>query len=126
MVLTPVDMWITTFLAPNPGKLQTCELLAVCGLGRSTDNLSFAQAEISTTRIAKSTRLWGFHTALSPGCGFSDLGALVPLIVLDAGADFRHLVVDRALFGHQLADFVVGVHDRGVVTATEKLADLGK
>jgi len=38
--------------------------------------------------------------------------------------DLGHLVVDRAAFLHELADLLVGVHDRGVIAIAEQLSDL--
>ena len=45
---------------------------------------------------------------------------------LDAAREIRDLVVEAASFGHQLADLAIGMHDSGVVAATERLTDLGQ
>jgi len=47
-------------------------------------------------------------------------------LLLDAVGQLGDLRVDRPAFGHQGADFPVGVDDRGVVAAAELLADLGQ
>lgn len=45
---------------------------------------------------------------------------------LDAARQIGDLVEQRAPFRHQLPDLAICVHDRGVVAATESLADFGK
>src|SRR3954467_9910917 len=47
-------------------------------------------------------------------------------LLLDPGGELGDLVVDAAALGEQLADLLVGVHDGGVVAATELLPDLGQ
>jgi hypothetical protein len=45
-------------------------------------------------------------------------------LLLDPVGELGDLVVNRPALGHQGADFLVRVHDRGVVAAAELLADL--
>lgn len=45
-------------------------------------------------------------------------------LLLDAVSQFGYLVVNRVLFGHELADLAVRVHDRRMVPVAELLADL--
>lgn len=49
------------------------------------------------------------------------LSTLVTRVLFDAASYLCHLVVDRAAFFHQLADFLVGIHHGGVVPVAEKL-----
>ena len=49
---------------------------------------------------------------------------VVTVILLDSAREFGHLVVDRAALFHELADLLVGVHDRGVIAVAEQLPDL--
>jgi|LakMenE01Jun11ns_1017448.scaffolds.fasta_scaffold9130063_1 hypothetical protein len=50
------------------------------------------------------------------------LSGLIARVLLDATRDLRHLVIDRATFFHELADFLVGVHDCGVISVAKELA----
>jgi hypothetical protein len=42
---------------------------------------------------------------------------------LDSGGEVGHLVEQTAALGHQLANFSVSVHHRGVIAATKSLTD---
>lgn len=44
---------------------------------------------------------------------------------LDAAGEFLQLFIDGGSLLHETADLLCGVHDRGVVTSAEGLADLG-
>ncbi len=50
----------------------------------------------------------------------------LPRLLLNSGGEFVDLVVDRTALSHQLTDFAVGVHNRGVVAPAECLADFWK
>src|SRR5450830_322059 len=50
-------------------------------------------------------------------------GRSAAVLLLDAVGQLGHLVVDAAALGHELADLAIGVHDRGVVPAAERLPD---
>ena len=47
-------------------------------------------------------------------------------MLLNSGGEFVDLVIDRTTLSHQLTDFAVGVHNRGVVAPAKQLADLGQ
>ena len=47
-------------------------------------------------------------------------------VLFDAVGQLSDLVIDRAPFGHQLADLAVSVHHRGVVTTAKLLPNLRK
>lgn len=51
--------------------------------------------------------------------------AISPILclLLNPVGELCDLVIDRAAFGHQLADLPVSMHNGGVVTAAKKLAD---
>src|SRR5690625_4607698 len=76
-------------------------------------------------------RIHELSTHSCPACGMST-GDVVGLVRSAAGLLFDpvdelgDLVEDAAPFGHEITDLAVGVHDRGVVTAAELLADLGE
>ena len=50
----------------------------------------------------------------------------LPRLQLNPGGEFVDLVIDRATLSHQLTDFAVGVHNRGVVAPAECLTDFWK
>ena len=50
----------------------------------------------------------------------------LPRLLLNSGGEFVDLVIDRTTLSHQLTDFAVGMHDRGVVAPAECLADFWK
>ena len=49
---------------------------------------------------------------------------LILSLRLNSGGELVDLVVDRTALSHQLANLTVGVHNRGVVAASEGLSDL--
>src|SRR5271157_929348 len=67
-------------------------------------------------------------TMLSTNCAHSDaqVGSARSGLLLDAVGQLGDLRVYGPAFGHQGADFPVGIDDRGVVAAAELLADLGQ
>ena len=78
------------------------------------------------TRVKVRQRLytgWGQPVDDAVARGVPRAGRSVRLL-LDPVRQLGHLVVDRAPLGHELADLLVRVHDRGVVPAAELLADL--
>ena len=50
----------------------------------------------------------------------------LPRLLLNSGGEFVDLVIDRTALSHQLTDFAVGVHNRGVVAPAECLTDFWK
>ena len=50
----------------------------------------------------------------------------LPRLLLNSGGELVDLVIDRTALSHQLTDLAVGMHNRGVVTPAECLADLWK
>ena len=58
--------------------------------------------------------------------GHFTLLVLLPRLLLNSGGEFIDLVIDRTTLSHQLTDFAVGVHNRGVITPAECLADFWK
>src|SRR5664279_4863496 len=67
--------------------------------------------------------------AESPGRGRKFIrpgGGSVPHPVADPGCQLLYVVVGLPAFGHLGPDLLGGVHDRGVITVAERLADLGQ
>lgn len=58
--------------------------------------------------------------------GHSTLLVRLPRLLFNSGGEFVDLVIDRTTLSHQLTDLAVGVHNRGVVTPAECLADFWK
>ena len=50
---------------------------------------------------------------------------VVAVVLLDPARELGDLVVNRAALFHEFADFLVGIHDGGVIAVAEQLPDFG-
>ncbi len=105
---------VSSFLSPG--------LSPVCGQRRATRPGSIDGRGVAGAS-ARSQPDYALYTDCGQACGRALLGSAG--LLFDPVGQLGDLVVDRAPFGHQLSDLLVGVHDRGVVTSAELLPDLG-
>ena len=47
-------------------------------------------------------------------------------ILFDPVQDLGHLVIQASALFHQVGDFFIGIHNRGVISVSKQLADLWK
>ena len=90
-------------------------------LQRTITGLSTKNGEIST--VVHNLSPTGGKECQS---GHFTLLVHLPHLLLNSGGEFVDLVIDRTTLSHQLTDFAVGMHNRGVITPAECLADFWK
>lgn len=122
--------------------------VGLCGLGERSLSTGDPQMGIAERFAQIGHHIYGYTQAYtqSPSTTGENLGIVVasgpgetcvdcvntqtrcslrrPGLGLDAAGEVGHLVEQGAPLSHQLSNFPVGVHDRGVVATTEGLADL--
>jgi len=83
---------------------------------------------LSTQKLEISTVVHNLSPTGGKECqsGHFTLLVRLPRLLLNSGGEFVDLVIDRTTLSHQLTDFAVGVHNRGVVAPAECLADFWK